>query len=78
MEFKEATDRLMQRVTNQDVADACGVSRNLIERARMDGEHARAAPPSWEPAIAQLARQRAHALLEFAEELDPTGKGRKR
>jgi hypothetical protein len=70
MEFSEAADRLTAtRITNQDIADACGVSRNSIERARMTGEHGRTAPPGWERAVAQLAIQRSEQLSRLAEEL---------
>lgn len=71
MEFKEATDRLLaERVTLDEIADACGVSKNLISRARMEGEGSRSAPPKWRGALSGLARQRSSALWDLAEAID--------
>jgi len=54
------------------MAKALGVARNSVARARLSpkSKNARAAPPSWEPAIAKLARERAGELVKLAEELE--------
>jgi hypothetical protein len=67
MSFKEFTDRLLAaNVTAQDIADAIGVSKNTVLRARMEGPNARPAPPDWEPKLRDLAASRASDLSELA------------
>lgn len=73
MDFREATDLLSNAcITLQDIADAAGVSPNAIRRARLGGgsEHARKPPADWEYVLAQLARNRANALLKIAKRLE--------
>lgn len=71
MDFKTATDRLTERVTLADIAEACGSSTNLIERARLDSNsrHRREPPPNWKDALSRLARTRAQELLKIADEV---------
>ncbi|MEX1182153.1 MAG: hypothetical protein WEF86_02885 [Gemmatimonadota bacterium] len=52
------------------MADACGVSRNSIERARMEGGQSRTPPVGWQRALAKLAKQRGKALARLAEQLE--------
>lgn len=67
MNFKEFTDRLLAAsVTAQDIADAIGVSKNTVLRARMEGPNARPAPPGWESKLRDLAASRAADLSELA------------
>lgn len=69
MDFKAATDQLTQRTTLSEIAEACGVSENLVQRARMTGEQSRAAPPNWREAIIQLAEERIEALRRLVTAL---------
>lgn len=71
MDFRNATDQLIQRITLVDIAEACGSAVNSIERARLDvdSRHHREPPPDWEAAVARLARERGLELVRLAEEL---------
>jgi len=75
--FKDATDELIGRVTLPEIAAACGASVNAVERARMDpnGSSYRTAPPGWEIAVARLARERGGALLKLADALEAGARG---
>lgn len=75
MNFKAATDHLTRRVsTIAEIAEAFGVSRNTIERARMEGAQSRPEPARWQQVLARLARERARELLAVADDLDPGGR----
>jgi hypothetical protein len=76
--FKDATDELIGRVTLPEIAAACGASVNAVERARMDpkGSSYRNAPPGWEIAVARLARERGGDLLRLADALEAGASGR--
>ena len=74
MDFKTATDRLSAaKITADDIAEACGVVRNSIARARLDPASPayRSPPPHWRPSLAQLARERIRELSAFVQELEP-------
>ncbi len=81
MDFKTATDRLSAaKITADDIAEACGVVRNTIARARLDPSSPayRSPPTAWEPVLARLVRARVDALTTLAAELEnshrnPTG-----
>ena len=73
MDFKTATDRLSAaKITADDIADAFGVVRNTIARARLDPSSSayRSPPEGWPPLVARLARERAGELTRLAEELE--------
>lgn len=72
MNFKEATDLLIQKVTVADIAEACGSHVNSVERARLspDTRHYREPPPAWAAAVARLARERGEELIKLAADLD--------
>lgn len=72
MDFKTATDRLGKKITADDLAEAFGVARNTIARARLDSSNPeyRSPPANWKPVLARLARQRSDELREFADQLD--------
>lgn len=72
MDFREATDRLTDCVTLSHVAEAMDRSDASIRRARLDPDtdSYRSPPDGWQPALAQLARERAKDLLELADELE--------
>jgi hypothetical protein len=71
VDFKEATDRLTERVTLADIAEACGSHPNSIDRARLepDSKSYRSPPREWKPALAHLARAHGLKMLALAEEL---------
>ena len=73
MTFTEATDRLTDCPTHEEIADAAGwTSVQTVRQARLDPASTsfRRPPDGWESAIAKLARERAAELLKLAEELD--------
>jgi transcriptional regulator with XRE-family HTH domain len=72
MDFKTATDRLGRKITADDLAEAFGVARNTIARARLDPSNPeyRSAPQHWRPVLARLARERSRELADLAEELE--------
>ena len=72
MNFRKATDALLESVTLQDLADAVGVSLQAIRQARAaEGSAAYRRPPDrWEPAVAKLARSAASRLSKLAERLE--------
>jgi hypothetical protein len=73
MDFKTATDRLAAaKITADDIAEAFGVVRNTIARARLDPTSSafRSPPENWEPVLARLIRERIQELTELAAELD--------
>jgi hypothetical protein len=75
MDFKTATDRLSAaKITADDIAEACGVVRNSIARARLDPASPayRSPPAEWKPVLARLARERMGELDALAKELDAT------
>ena len=73
MDFKTATDRLTAaKITADDIAEACGVVRNSVARARLDPSSSayRSPPPNWRPALAQLARERIEELKAVVQEVE--------
>jgi hypothetical protein len=76
MEFREAVDRLGERVTHEQVAEALGVSVASVRQYRLarEAKAHRNPPNGWERVLAKLARERGEALLAFADELWPSGK----
>jgi hypothetical protein len=71
MDFKTATDRLTDRITADNIADAFSVARNTIARARLDRSNAGYRPPpeNWQPVLAQMAREWSRQFAELADEL---------
>ena len=76
MDYKEATDRLFERITAADLAEELGVSQNAIARARLDPttRDYRPPPEGWAAAAARLASQRAEALLTLRRQLETDGR----
>ncbi|HEY0021349.1 MAG TPA: hypothetical protein VGB24_00505 [Longimicrobium sp.] len=73
MDFKTATDRLSAaKITADDIAEACGVVRNSIARARLDPSSPayRSPPQNWRPVLARLARERIEELRAFVQEME--------
>ena len=73
MDFKTATDQLTDRITADDIADAFGIARNSVARARLERTNPGYRPPpqNWQPVLARLARERSRLLDAFARTLDP-------
>ncbi|HEX2211537.1 MAG TPA: hypothetical protein VHG93_27875 [Longimicrobium sp.] len=71
MDFKAATDRLTDRITADDIAEAFGVARNSIARARLDRSNPGYRPPpeKWQPTLAQMAREWSRRFAQLADEL---------
>jgi hypothetical protein len=69
--FPDATDRLTNAVTHQQLADRLGVSVQRVRQARLPDGHAgkRPPPPGWEAAVVELARQQARQLDALADAL---------
>jgi len=70
VEFKEATDRLRQTPTLQDIGEALGVSWIRQARVRPDSGTHRPAPHGWEKVVVRLARERATELERLAVDLE--------
>jgi hypothetical protein len=73
MDFKTATDRLTAaKITADDIAEACGVVRNSVARARLDPSSSayRSPPQNWRSALAQLTRERIEELSAFLQEIE--------
>ncbi len=58
MDFKEATDRLFDRIDHADLANKLGVSVATIRQARLDASAKahRTPPQKWEDAAVSLAK----------------------
>jgi hypothetical protein len=71
MDFKEATDRLVERVLHEELAAELGVSLQTIRQARMspDSPSYRKPPKGWEGAVQKLATRRVVELTRLALEL---------
>ena len=72
MDFREAIDRLGDRVTHEQAARELGVSVASVRQYRLSPEanaH-RSAPSGWAKVLARLARNRIHELTELANELE--------
>ncbi len=78
LDFSEATDRLTDCPTHQEVADAAGwTSVQTVRQARLAPAASgyRRPPDGWQPALAKLARKRAAELTQLAEELEAGADG---
>lgn len=83
MDFKAATDRLMEEgFTAADIAEALGLAKQTIRVMRLDptSSHHRRAPDGWAAALARMiashGEARADRLRELAAELRKAGKGK--
>ena len=72
MDFKEATDRLLEAgVTLRDLADEAGVDHDTLRRSRLDPTTRSYRPPpsNWRKALAELARRKGGTLTQLAKQL---------
>lgn len=74
MDYKEATDRLFERITASSLARELGASPNTIARARLDPatRDYRPPPAGWQLAAIRLAEKRVAELLKLKEDLSAT------
>jgi len=73
MNFKTATDRITAaKITADDIAEACGVVRNSVARARLNPSSTayRSPPANWQSALLRLARDRIKELGALVRELE--------
>jgi hypothetical protein len=72
MDFREAIDRLGERVTHEQAARALGVSVASVRQYRLlpEANAHRTAPNGWAAVLAHLARERARELSGLADELE--------
>ena len=71
MEFREALDKLGERVTHEEVAAALGVSVASVRQYRLstDARAHRSPPPGWPEVLSKLAKERGEELIGLAEAL---------
>jgi hypothetical protein len=72
VDYKEATDRLFERITAADLAEELGVSQNAVARARLDPttRDYRPPPAGWESAVLRLAAKKAADLSRLKSKLE--------
>lgn len=75
MDFVEAMERLKRAVTDDEIAEAIGVSTNTIRRTRADPatRNYRPPPAGWGHVLARLAGERAEDLLDLQRALEKEG-----
>ena len=73
-ELREITDKVMARVTLDDIADAAGCGANTLRQARLDPSASgyRNPPAGLRGALHQVCRKRAKYFLDLAKQLKPT------
>jgi DNA-binding GntR family transcriptional regulator len=71
MDFREATDALFQRLDQEKLAQALGVSIASIRQARLRPEAAahRSPPPNWRKAVIKLAEEQERIYRHLLEHL---------
>jgi hypothetical protein len=74
MDFKRATEELLDTLSHEELAKSLGVSVPSIRQARLEsGARAFRKPPEgWEIKVSRLAQQRAERLLRLSKELQKT------
>jgi transcriptional regulator with XRE-family HTH domain len=71
MDFRKATDQLLEGISHEELANALGVSVATVRQARLD-ESAKAhrnPPDGWETTVRQLAEKKAQHFRRLAEKL---------
>ena len=71
MDFRKATDALLESVTLEDLAHALGRSTQAVRQARADKETSahRTPPEGWEAAVAKLAASQIKHYKRLVEDL---------
>lgn len=72
MDFKSATDKLIQGITREQIAEALGKGLDTVRQARLDpaANAYRTPPQGWEGPLAALAEKEGNRLLRLAKALD--------
>jgi len=75
MNFVQATSRLIESITLEDVANEIGVSHGLLRLSRLDPSNPAYRPPpsAWQAAVARLAKRRSSDLERLADQLGTKG-----
>jgi len=75
MNFVQATSRLIESITLEDVANEIGVSHGLLRLSRLDPSNPAYRPPpsAWQAAVARLAKRRSGDLERLAVQLGTKG-----
>lgn len=73
-DLREAMDKVMARVTLDDIAQVAGCSVNTLKQTRLDPMSAgyRNPPPGLRQALLQICRDRAQYFAELAKLLRPS------
>jgi hypothetical protein len=71
MNFQKSTDRLLEKITLEDLANELGVSVQAIRQARVSNESSahRPPPPRWVFAVRALANKRIKHLQKLIDSL---------
>ena len=72
-ELRKAMDKVMARVTLDDIAEAAGYSVNTLKQARLDPSASgyRKLPAGLRRILHQICRERANYFLQLARQLKP-------
>ncbi len=72
MDFRDAVDRLGERVTHEQVAHALGVSVASVRQYRLSpkAKAHRSPPDTWQKVLARLAKERSRELKALADALE--------
>jgi len=71
MDFKEATDGLLDRVSHQELAESMGISVASVRQARLrpDANAYRNPPENWEDVVIRLAEKRVWHYRKLIERI---------
>jgi DNA-binding GntR family transcriptional regulator len=80
MDFKKATDALLDRVTQEELAEKLGVSIPTIRQARLSEESMayRTPPKAWHEAVRALAESRLRHFQNLIGQMDKEAKANER
>jgi hypothetical protein len=72
MDFRDAVDRLGERVSHEQVAHALDVSVASVRQYRLSpkAKAHRSPPNGWHKVLARLAKERSKQLKALADELE--------
>lgn len=72
VDYKMATDELLDRIDLSDLAAAMGVSESAVRQARLskDNPGYREPPKGWEHAVSRLAKERVEHYRMLVKKLD--------
>ncbi len=72
MQYQEAMKRLSFALPTEHIAEVAGIPQEELHRTFLDpaNDHYLPPPQNWRRVLAQLARERAALLQEFAKQLE--------